>query len=103
MIEAHFEFTGSPDDNPGRHPEIFTRRAKKGQCFHQPVLGCREFPAHFELLGGAIPRSEISGKQDLGWMLHDIDFADGAKPVFFRPIMENGIINCRLEQEGVRR
>jgi len=93
VIEAHYEFTDDADDNPGRHHEIFTRRAEKGQCFHQPVFGCREFPAHFELVTGDIPASMLRGRQELGWMLHDIDFANDAQPKFFRAVMEDGIIN----------
>ena len=50
VIEAHFEFAGSEDNNGGKHREMFVRRASKGQCFHRPYLGCREFPARFELL-----------------------------------------------------
>ena len=30
--------------------EMFLRRAEKGQCFHQPYLGCREFAADFTLV-----------------------------------------------------
>ncbi len=92
VIEAHYDFSGDRDCNPGRHSVIFSRRAREGQCFHQPSLGCREFPASFELVDGDIPSSSLRGKRDLGWMLHDIDFANGSKPVFFRAVMENGVI-----------
>ena len=47
VIEAHFELTGSEDSDPGKHLAIFERRTKKGQCFHRPYFGCREFPAYF--------------------------------------------------------
>ena len=30
--------------------------------------------------------------RDLGWMLHDIDFADGMTPRFFRAVMRDGVI-----------
>lgn len=103
IIEAHFELTDSPDDNPGRHGEVFIRRAGKGQCFHQPVLGCREFPAYFELVEGNIPKSDLQGIQELGWMLHDIDFAHDATPKFFRAVMENGIVDVPpFESEEVK-
>ena len=51
-IEAHFEMTdrAGPGDNAGKHAEMFRRRAAKGQCFHQPCLGVREFPADFKLV-----------------------------------------------------
>lgn len=93
VIEAHFGFTGPGDNNEAKHKEIFMRRAGKGQCFHHPYLGCREFPAHFELVSGDIPRSELAGDQDLGWMLHDMDFENDMEAKFFRAQMHNGIID----------
>lgn len=92
IIEAHFDFTGLPDDNPGRHQEVFARRARNGQCFHQPVFGCREFPADFELIEGDIPTSTLKGEHDLGWMLHDIDYKNGMQPKFFHAEMISGIV-----------
>lgn len=92
VIEAHFEFTGSEDNNAAKHKEIFDRRARKGQCFHHPYLGCREFPAHFELIEDGIPQSKLTGKHELGWMLHDIDFNKNMEAKFFRAVMQNGII-----------
>ena len=96
VIEAHFELTplAGPDDNEGKHLDSFNRRASKGQSFHQPYLGCREFPARFELVEGAQPTPDpaLFGEHDLGWMLHDIDFADGMTPRFFRAVMRDGTI-----------
>ena len=97
IIEAHFESTGKGDAvdySEGKHLDIFNRRAKKGQCFHTPCLGTREFVANFELLENKCPISAISGEKDLGFMLHDIDFSDpkDIKPKFFRALMNNGII-----------
>ncbi len=91
IIEAHFDFTGSEDNNPSKHKEMFDRRAGKGQCFHQPYLGCREFSASFALIED-VPISQLTGKQDLGWMLHDIDFKNNMEAKFFRAVMHNGII-----------
>jgi CRISPR-associated protein Cas5d len=31
--------------------------------------------------------------KDLGWMLYDIDFANDRLPMFYRPIMADGIID----------
>ncbi len=104
VIEAHFEFTGSEDNNDAKHKEIFKRRAIKGQCFHHPYLGCREFPAHFELIeGGEIPQSDLIGDQDLGWMLHDMDFENDMEAKFFRAEMSNGVIEVPpLNGRGVK-
>lgn len=98
VIEAHFELTpkAGSDDSVGKHLDIFNRRARKGQCFHMPCLGVREFPASFSLLENdtAAPATDpaLQGEKDLGWMLHDIDFADGMAPRFFRATMRDGVI-----------
>lgn len=95
IIEAHFEMTdeAGPDDNEGKHLSIFRRRVQNGQVFHQPCLGCREFPASFELVEGEIPDSYYKGHvKELGYMLLDIDFANNKTPLFFKAVMENGII-----------
>ena len=96
VIEAHFELEGSEDIDTGKHLAIFERRVKKGQCFHRPYFGCREFPVNFEWCGD-IPQPSFSGEQDLGFMLHDIDFANDMTPHFFRAVMQDGVINCRQE------
>jgi CRISPR-associated protein Cas5d len=96
LIEAHFEFTGSDDAEPGKHLAIFERRVKNGQCFHRPYFGCREFPVNFEWCD-EIPSTPFSGEQNLGYMLHDIDFANDMTPRFFRAVMQDGIINCNQE------
>lgn len=98
VIAAHFDLTGKagPEDNEGKHLDIFNRRARRGQCFHAPCLGTREFPASFALIEGeaGMPRPDetLAGERDLGWMLHDIDFADGLAPRFFRARMVDGLI-----------
>ncbi len=90
-IEAHFEYTGSEDTSDGKHLDVFNRRARQGQCFTQPYLGCREFSAGFELVD-AFPGSPHHGSRDLGWMLHDIDFEHNMEPMFFRAEMVDGVI-----------
>jgi CRISPR-associated protein Cas5d len=101
VIGAHFELTprAGERDNEGKHLDCFNRRARKGQCFHRPYLGCREFAADFRLLeGDEQPEDTLPGEQrdrDLGWMLHDIDFADGMTPHFFRAVMRDGVIDVR--------
>jgi CRISPR-associated protein Cas5d len=98
VIGAHFELTdrAGADDSVGKHLDIFNRRAKKGQCFHMPCLGTREFPASFELLERNSPQpssdAALAGERDLGWMLHDIDFASDMTPHFFRAVMTDGLI-----------
>ena len=91
-IEAHFEYMSDDDNSDGKHLDIFNRRAKDGQCFTQPYLGCREFSAKFELVD-EFPLSPLKGTQDLGWMLHDIDFANDMEARFFRAKMIDGVID----------
>jgi CRISPR-associated protein Cas5d len=94
-IEAHFEMTSraGPGDNPGKHAEMFRRRASKGQCFHQPCLGVREFPADFELVD-VFPEAILEDRE-LGWMLYDIDYQNDRSSIFYRARMEGGVIDVR--------
>ncbi len=109
VISAHFELTGKAgsDDTEGKHLDIFNRRARNGQCFHMPCLGVREFPASFQLLDasepGPSPDDDLLGDRDLGWMLHDINFAAGMTPCFFRASMKDGYIAVpRLGDDEVK-
>lgn len=106
VIEAHFDLTAKAEagDSEAKHADMFRRRAVKGQCFHQPCFGVREFPAHFDLIEGALPRSDLPADQserDLGWMLYDLDFtnADDPRPIFFRAALKGGV----LDVEAARR
>lgn len=94
-IEAHFDLTAHAgvEDNDGKHLDTFNRRARRGQCFHQPCLGTREFPAHFRLIepDEPIPRA-IDETRDLGFMLYDIDHAGDRSSLFFRARLENGVM-----------
>ena len=98
VIEAHFEMTSKAgsDDTEGKHLDIFNRRARKGQHFHAPCLGVREFPAYFRLVEDAEPSPNIDdslkGEKDLGYMLHDFGFAKEVTPHFFRARMQDGVV-----------
>jgi CRISPR-associated protein Cas5d len=95
VIEAHFELTrdACAGDNEGKHLDGFNRRARKGQCFHQPCLGTREFPARFRPIGPGepLPRA-IEETRDLGFMLYDIDHAGDRSSLFFRARLESGVM-----------
>jgi len=95
VIEAHFDIL-DPAEHPKKHFEMMKRRAEKGQHFHQPYLGCREFPCHYEWLeADEIPRcpESLRGEKDLGYMLHDIDFENDCTARFFRAVMNDGVID----------
>ena len=90
-----------PDETEAKYAAMFERRARKGQCFNQPYLGCREFSAEFRLVNpNAEPSTPIAETRDLGWMLYDMDFSNPAdiKPQFFHAFIENGVIDlCNVE------
>ena len=105
VIEAHFEMTekAAPGDNPGKFQDIVKRRIQKGQFYHQPCFGCREFPAQFRLCGEIPPcPAELKGTRDLGWMLYDMDYTDpeNIRPLFFRGSLQNGVLNVPDRNSG---
>lgn len=107
VIDAHFELTdkAAPGDNAGKFQEMTRRRIEKGQFYHQPCFGTREFPAHFQMCAErpTCP-DELKGERDLGWMLLDMDYSDPAniRPKFFRAVMRDGVIEVPpLHSEGV--
>lgn len=126
IIHAHFELIdgASPEDPVAKHLDMFLRRAKKGQCFHRPYLGCREFAAHFSLLGDGETLPEPIEKtaelgfgepRDLGYMLRDVLHDNPAgngnrphfcnercQPLFFRAVLENGQLTVPPLGEEVR-
>ncbi len=94
-IDAHFVLTpdAGESETEEKHYCIALRRAKKGQCFHRPYFGCREFPVQFEYVENQEVESFYEHtEKDLGYMLWDIDFDNMVTPLFFRPIMKKGII-----------
>ena len=98
VIECHFDMTdrAASGDNPGKFQDILRRRLTKGQCYHTPYFGCREFPASFrEWRGGKIPALDLT--QELGWMLYDLDYTDpqNIQPQFFRARLAHGVLDCR--------
>ena len=98
VIEAHFVMTdkAGPEDNPGKFSEIMRRRLQKGQCYHQPCFGTREFPAHFKVWEGGTPETAYPDEdRDLGFMLYDLDYSDirNIRPQFFRAVLKHGVLD----------
>ncbi len=98
IIEAHFEMTdkASPADSEGKFKDIIMRRLRRGQCYHQPYFGCREFPAAmrlYEEIEIVSAYSEVVEK-DLGFMLYDMDYSNDENilPMFYRAVMRKGVI-----------
>jgi CRISPR-associated protein Cas5d len=107
VIEAHFDLTAKAgaEDNDGKHLDTFNRRARRGQCFHQPCLGTREFPARFRLIEPDEPLPPaIDETRDLGFMLHDIDHAGDRSSLFFRARLDKGVMRVpALNSPEIRR
>ncbi len=100
VVEAHFEMTdqASAGDNPGKFKDIVMRRLRKGECYHMPYFGCREFPANFELFEKADIVSPYEGEmKDLGYMLYDFDYSnpESIEPMFFRAVLKDGVLDVR--------
>lgn len=81
-------------DDPAKYRDQFRRRVARGQCFHRPSLGCREFAADFsETLPGERP---IGISMDLGLMLFDIRYnsrrGQPNEAIFFQGIIEEGVL-----------
>ena len=109
VIEAHFIMTdkAAPGDNSGKFQEIITRRINKGQFYHQPCLGVREFPANFKRceIMPECPEA-LHGRRDLGWMLLDLDYSNprDIKPYFFRAELNDGVMTVPpFKSEGVKK
>lgn len=97
VIEAHFDLTSNaaPDDSADKFYAIVMRRLQKGQCFQQPYLGCREFPADVRAAEYPIGKAAYDGEHDLGFMLYDMDYSDpeNIKPQFFRAVLHDGVLD----------
>ena len=77
----------------GKFIDISRRRLERGQCYHQPCFGCREFPASFRAWrGGLVPA--IPETRSLGIMLYDMDYSDprDIQPMFFMAELTNGVL-----------
>jgi CRISPR-associated protein Cas5d len=86
--------TTGPD---AKYREQFRRRVDKGACFSQPFLGTREFSATF---GKASDRPPIPHSEDVGVMLHSIDYS-GAKETYrwFNAALDRGVM--RVPRDGI--
>lgn len=97
------------EETPIKYQRMFVRRARKGQCFSQPYLGCREFSCSFAYEPEAEHRLGTDDTRSLGYMLYDLDFASNPKaprPMFFEAYLEHGVISVPdpiTEQEKILR
>ena len=101
VIDAHFEMTekANETDNPGKFKDIIMRRLKRGECYHTPYFGCREFPVNFCLMEDDEIHTayEVVEEKDLGFMLYDMDYSnpENIEPMFFRAVIRRGVLDLR--------
>lgn len=105
VIDAHFNITdkAAPGDNSGKFQDILKRRISRGQFYHQPCFGCREFPAQFKQCAERPPcPEELRGERDLGYMLWDMDYSDpeNIAPLFFRARLVDGMLTVPTRDSG---
>jgi CRISPR-associated protein Cas5d len=109
VVTGHFKLTDKAGeaDNEGKFADMLHRRLRKGQTFHTPYLGTREFPANIRLIEDdeVVPQA-IDETRSFGLMLYDIDFVTETDltgtetvtefhPTYFMAEMKSGVIDLR--------
>ncbi len=114
VIEAHFDINpgkAGESDTVEKHYNIVMRRLRQGQCFYHPSFGTREFGASFRIVEDeeSMPKSNLSGKMDLGYMLYDMNFTlndtktrQTVNPSFFRAVLIDGVLDLTKTGDEVR-
>lgn len=123
IIRAQVRLESHATAPEAKYRAQFRRRVERGQCYHRPYLGCREFVAYFEPPRG--PETPIPVSMDLGRMFFDRAFVPSPRgrvffthpigrrsewvraesvPSFFDARLEQGILHVPSEMyEEVRR
>jgi len=100
VIEAEpHVYQPNGQNSPIKYREMFQRRVEKGQCFHRPYLGCREFACSFAPPDDS--EHPITETRDLGLMLYDVTIRPGNvgnQPVFFAARLETGVLDTTPER-----
>ncbi|MCS6805828.1 MAG: type I-C CRISPR-associated protein Cas5c [Acidobacteriota bacterium] len=103
IIRADVVLAAHATDDVAKYRDQFRRRVTRGQCYHRPYLGCREFAASFSDPDGA--ERPIDLTCDLGPMLFDLDYTPDRSgrgtPHFFSARLDCGIL--RIPPEEYRR
>ena len=73
---------------------MFNRRVEKGQSFHHPYFGIREYACNFSPVTANEPVLS-TWNEDLGIMLYDLVYDEkGNTPQFFRAKVLGGVVHC---------
>ncbi len=107
VITATLELTdrAGPEETVTKFEEMFERRLARGQHFHQPYLGCREFAADVEPAPEHYVAVNASVDRPLGLMFYDFEYGDGSRPLFFQARLDGGVLRVPpkaavLEENG---
>ncbi|MET7769289.1 type I-C CRISPR-associated protein Cas5c [Nocardia sp. NPDC005366] len=96
-IHAQIDLLAHADKPVTAYRDQLRRRVSRGQCFSQPFLGTREFPAGF---GDPDDREPIATSADLGMMLHSIDYTSTPRrSSWFRARLVSGVL--RVPRHGI--
>lgn len=102
VVEASFALTdrAGAEDNVPKFVDMFRRRVEKGQHFHQPYFGCREFVAEVIPADNAPP--PIAETRSLGRMLWDVEYGGSAgnRPVYFDAELVGGVLEIPTDPLG---
>jgi CRISPR-associated protein Cas5d len=94
VVRADVEVRAGIGEDAAKFRDQFRRRVQRGQCFHQPYLGCREFTAYFAPAERDL--APIDRTEDLGRMLFDLDYEPGGdgrgSPCFFNARLDRGVL-----------
>lgn len=105
VIGASFDLTAraGPDETVRKFEEMFERRLEKGQRFHQPYLGCREFAADVEPAPEHFHPIDPDVDRPLGLMLYDFEYDEiprgTGRPLFFEARLEGGVVRVPSYRE----
>lgn len=106
VITASFQMTERAEsaDNVRKFEEMFLRRLEKGQHFHAPYLGCREFAADVQLApapDSLPPPIEAGVERPLGVLFYDFayDGLEGTRPHFFAARLASGVLKVPSWEE----
>lgn len=107
ISEVNIEKVKNRDKSEGRKPcepivkyrDMFLRRLNKGQCWHQPYLGTREFSCEFFPVTQEDEdrANELNLTYPIGSMLFDIwyDENHNAKPIYmYNVVVHNSTLIC---------
>ncbi|MFN3651617.1 MAG: type I-C CRISPR-associated protein Cas5c [Armatimonadota bacterium] len=103
VIRAEMALRPHCPDDPAKYRDQFRRRLERGQCFHRPALGCREFAADF-----APPEPDdrpVALDIDLGLMLFDLEYRGASgphEPRFFSASLNQGVLRVPQSLYGGR-